>query len=306
VQRSPAVRRVGRSPLADWGEPRRMTASTSCTRAPPVARYHHSIAKMSSSSSSSSISSVRRLLLLSNSTMPNSGFLEYCSDTIKEFFAKSGAKRILFVPYAHRDYDAYATKARNALHAMDFVVDSIHDFADPVAAVKHAQGIFIGGGNTFRLLRTLYETNVAEAIRLRCLEGGMPYMGASAGSNVATANICTTNDMPILYPPTFVALNLVPFNINPHYVEPNPESDHMGETRDQRITEYLEVGNHLPVLGMKEGAVLSVEGNQAVLTGVSGAKLFVEGKEPAYYEPRADLSFLLASDKEKVTPASAV
>uniref|UniRef100_A0A0K8R4E9 dipeptidase E n=1 Tax=Ixodes ricinus TaxID=34613 RepID=A0A0K8R4E9_IXORI len=295
MQRSPAGRR---SPIRSPDErplPRP-------AQIPPVARYHHSIAKMSSSSSSS-LSSLRRLLLLSNSTMHGGQFLEYCCDSIKEFFAKSGVKRILFVPYAHHDYDTYANKVRNALQAMDFVVDSIHEAPDPVAAVKHAQGIFIGGGNTFRLLRTLYETNVAEAIRLRCLEEGMPYMGASAGSNVATANICTTNDMPIVYPPTFVALNLVPFNINPHYVETNPESTHMGETRDDRIMEYLQVGNHMPVLGLKEGAVLKVEGNQAVLLGVSGAKLFVEDKEPVYYEPGDDLSFLLKPDKVSIPNA---
>lgn len=190
------------------------------------------------------------------------------------------------------EYDSYAAKARNALEDLGFAVDSIHEAPDPVAAVKHAQGIFIGGGNTFKLLRTLYETNIAEAIRIRCLQDGMPYMGASAGSNVATPNICTTNDMPILYPPTFVALNLVPFNINPHYVEANPDSTHMGETRDQRIQQYLEVGNHLPVLGMKEGAILKVEGNNATLLG-NDAKLFKEGSEPVYYKPGSDVSFLL-------------
>lgn len=241
--------------------------------------------------------SPRRLLLLSNSTMHNGEFLEFAADVIKDFFKKSSTKRILFVPYAHKDYTAYATKVRARLGEMGFEVDSIHEAADPVSAVKAAQGIFIGGGNTFRLLRTLYESNTAEAIRIRCLEDGMPYMGASAGTNVATANICTTNDMPILYPSTFVALRLVPFNINPHYIETDPDSKHMGETRDQRIYEYLEVGNHLPVLGMKEGSMLKVEGNHAVLLG-NEAKLFTEDTDPAYYKPGSDMSFLL-TDKKK-------
>ncbi|XP_037507415.1 alpha-aspartyl dipeptidase [Rhipicephalus sanguineus] len=245
-----------------------------------------------SSSSSSSMAAPRRLLLLSNSTMYNGEFLEFAADTVKDFFKKSATKRILFVPYARKDYADYAAKVKARLGEMGFEVDSIHEAADPVSAVKMAQGIFIGGGNTFRLLKTLYESNTAEAIRIRCLEDGMPYMGASAGTNVATANICTTNDMPIFYPPTFVALRLVPFNINPHYIETDPDSKHMGETRDQRIDEYLEVGNHLPVLGLKEGAILKVEGNHAVLLG-NEAKLFKENVDPVYYKPGADMSFLL-------------
>ncbi|KAH7968920.1 hypothetical protein HPB52_012626 [Rhipicephalus sanguineus] len=210
----------------------------------------------------------RRLLLLSNSTMYNGEFLEFAADTVKDFFKKSATKRILFVPYARKDYADYAAKVKARLGEMGFEVDSIHEAADPVSAVKMAQGIFIGGGNTFRLLKTLYESNTAEAIRIRCLEDGMPYMGASAGTNVATANICTTNDMPIFYPPTFVALRLVPFNINPHYIETDPDSKHM------------------------EGAILKVEGNHAVLLG-NEAKLFKENVDPVYYKPGADMSFLL-------------
>lgn len=241
--------------------------------------------------------SPRRLLLLSNSTMYNGEFLEFAADVVKDFFKKSQTKRILFVPYAHKDHASYASKVKARLGDLGFEVDSIHECQDPVSAVKMAQGIFIGGGNTFRLLRSLYETNTAEAIRIRCLQDGMPYMGASAGTNVATINICTTNDMPILYPPTFVALRLVPFNINPHYTETDPDSKHMGETRDQRIQEYLEVGNNVPVLGMKEGAILRVEGDTAVLLNKS-AKLFTDNADPVYCKPGSDMSFLLTDAKK--------
>lgn len=239
------------------------------------------------------MNNVRKLLLLSNSTQYGSEFLEHCADIVKKFFSMCGTQRILFVPYARPNYDDYAGKVRERFQNMGFAVDSIHEFGDPVAAVKHAQGIFVGGGNTFRLLRTMFEKNIVEAIRIRVLEDGMPYMGASAGSNVAAVNICTTNDMPIYYPPTFNALNLVPFNINPHYAETSSDCVHMGETRDQRIYEYLEVGNHIPVLAMKEGSLLWVEGNSITLLGVADAKLFKEGEEPVYYKPGADLSFLL-------------
>ncbi|XP_064480891.1 alpha-aspartyl dipeptidase-like [Ornithodoros turicata] len=248
---------------------------------------------MSSSSSSSGLNNIRRLLLLSNSTQCGSGFLEHCTDIVKQFFTGFGTQKVLFVPYAHTDFDNYAAKVRDSFEKIGFSVESIHEFQDPVDAVKHAQGIFVGGGNTFRLLRTLFEKNLVDAIRIRVLEDGMPYMGASAGSNVATVNICTTNDMPIFYPPTFNALNLIPININPHYIESNYDSPYMGETRDQRIFEYLEVGNHIPVLGMKEGSLLWVEGNTIKLLGVSDAKLFREGADPVYYKPGSDLSFLL-------------
>ena len=197
----------------------------------------------------------RRLLLISNSTSHGSGYLDHCAERVAGFLAP--VSRLLFVPWALHDRSGYAAKARERFARMGIGVDSIDDAADPVAAVAAAEAVFVGGGNTFRLLRELHESGALAAIRRRVGEG-MPYMGASAGTNVACPSIRTTNDMPIVEPPSFAALALVPFQINPHYLDPEPGSTHQGETREQRIREFLE-DNDVPVVGLRESSMLYVE-----------------------------------------------
>jgi len=227
-------------------------------------------------------------MLLSNSTMHGQGFLDHAAGEIRDFLGE--IESLLFVPFAQHDRDAYARLVRERFEKMGIEVDSLHDVDDEEEAVETAQAIFIGGGNTFLLLSTLWEMKVVEPIRRR-VEGGMPYIGSSAGTNVACPTIRTTNDMPIVEPPSFEALALVPFQINPHYLDPDPGSKHMGETREQRIREF-HLSNQMPVLGIREGAWLSVEQPHAELGGLAGARLFQQGKEPEDYEPGSSLDFL--------------
>ncbi|XP_034042934.1 alpha-aspartyl dipeptidase [Thalassophryne amazonica] len=240
----------------------------------------------------------RKLLLVSNSTLHGGGYLDHCEQHISSFFGQD-VKTVLFVPYALHDRDAYTKTARDKFQTLGYYVESIHEAADPVDAVKKAEAIFIGGGNTFRLLKSLYDNQVVTAIRTRVLEDGVPYMGSSAGTNVATISISTTNDMPIVCPPSFAAIGLVPFNINPHYLDPDPNSRHMGETREQRITQYHEESNTPSVLGLREGSMLLVEGNKATLLGTTKARLFTRGKPSKEYDPGSDLSFLLKDDVDQ-------
>ncbi|XP_060581251.1 alpha-aspartyl dipeptidase-like [Ruditapes philippinarum] len=207
---------------------------------------------------------MRRLLLISNSTLHGSGYLDHCKDQIKSFLTDK-VKTVLFVPYALHDRDHYASIARTAYNSIGFNLESIHEKPNAVDAVRQAEAIFIGGGNTFRLLKTLYDENIVDEIRKRVFDDSMPYIGSSAGSNVATVSINTTNDMPIVYPPSFKALGLVPFNINAHYQDPDPNSKHMGETREQRINQYHEYEDSPSVLGIREGCILHVEGDKATL-----------------------------------------
>jgi dipeptidase E len=168
---------------------------------------------------------------------------------------------------------------------MGYELTSIHTAENPVAAVLETEAVFIGGGNTFRLLKALYDFDLIEAIRNR-VSNGMPYIGSSAGSNVAAPTIKTTNDMPIVQPPSFNALGLVSFQINPHYLDPDPNSKHMGETREERIVQFLEE-NEMPVVGLREGAMLRIENGETILRGSTGARIFRRGIEPLEISPGA-------------------
>ena len=225
-----------------------------------------------------------RLLLVSNSTLYGRGYLDHCAEAIASFLEPPVA-RVLFVPYAIFDRDGYVAKARRRFEQLGLELDSVHDAPEgPVRAVEKADALFIGGGNTFRLVNALWREKLVEPIRHR-VHGGMPYVGTSAGANVASPTIKTTNDMPIVEPPTFAALDLIPFNINPHYQDPIPGSTHMGETREQRIAEFHEDNAPL-VVGLREGAWLLVEDGAVSLHGSTGARLFRRGETPV--DTRAD------------------
>jgi len=231
----------------------------------------------------------RRILLISNSTLYGSGYLDHAAAEICDFLGKTD--RVLFVPYALFDRDAYASLAQERFEKMGHGLDSIHLAPDARQAVANAEAIFIGGGNTFRLLKALYDFDLLGAIRRR-VDAGMPYIGSSAGSNVAGPTIRTTNDMPIVQPPSFDALGLVSFQINPHFLDPDPKSTHKGETREERIVQFHEECD-TPVVGLREGAMVRVENGVAILKGSSGARIFRKGLEPVEVMPGARLDDLV-------------
>lgn len=237
--------------------------------------------------------SKRNLLLLSNSSVHGSGYLEWAAENIQEFLNGKGVKQVLFVPYALRKMDKYTEDVSKKFSSWGFKVSGVHQESDPVAAVNSAEAIFIGGGNTFQLLKGLYDNKLLDTIKKRVMEDGIPYIGSSAGTNVSTISINTTNDMPIVYPPSFSALALVPFNINPHYIDTDPTSKHKGETREERILQYHEIPGVPPVLALREGTLLHVEGEKATLKGLFPARLFVPTKLPEEYPIGTDFSFLL-------------
>lgn len=218
---------------------------------------------------------MRNLLLISSSRTHGTGFLEHCRQAVEQHLA--GA-RLLFIPFALADRDRYVTVVREALAPLQIEVQSLHECNDPREAVQHAEAIFTGGGNTFRLLKTLYDLGLMEMLRERIL-GGTPYMGSSAGTNIACPTIRTANDMPIVQPPSFQALNVIPFQINPHFIDADPSSRHQGETREQRLAEFLEE-NPGPVIGIREGCWLEIRGASGTIGGSSGGVLFRRSAPP--------------------------
>ena len=231
----------------------------------------------------------RRLVLISTSTVFGTRYLEHAYPELRDAFGS--VARVLFIPHALRDRDGYVAKARPAFEEMGYGLDSLHEAFHPRRAIEKAEAIFCGGGNTFRLLKALCEIDVLPLIRRRVAEG-MVYSGASAGSNLAGPTIRTTNDMPIVEPPSLDALGLVSFQINPHYLDPLPDSTHMGETRETRIREFHEE-NETPVVGLREGAILRVEGASVLLKGVAGARIFRRGQEPVEVLPVAEIGPLV-------------
>ncbi|MEV7086413.1 dipeptidase PepE [Streptomyces sp. NPDC093085] len=231
-----------------------------------------------------------RLLLLSNSTAPGRGYLDHAREEIGALL--DGARRLVFVPYALADHDGYTAQVAEALAPLGVEVTGAHTAPDPAELVRGAEAVFIGGGNSFRLLKALHERDLLRAVRDR-VAAGVPYMGSSAGTNMACPTLRTTNDMPIVQPPSFEALGLLPFQINPHYLDGSPATAHMGETRAERLAQFLEE-NDVPVVGLREGTWLRREGDRLALGGIeAGAVVFRRGERPAGIRPGHDLSALL-------------
>ena len=233
-----------------------------------------------------------KLLLISNSTMPGEAYLDYPKQEIKKFLGNRPLK-VLFIPYAAVtfSFDTYEEKVAERFNELGYLVQSIHHFKDPVQAVNDAEVLVVGGGNTWQLVRKLHDNRLMETIRMKVL-GGTPYIGWSAGSNVACPTLRTTNDMPIIDPKGFETTGLVPFQINPHYLDVNP-AGHGGETREQRIEEFLEINPDIYVVGLREGTMLRVEDQQIKLIGNRTVRIFRKGIPPVELNSEDDFGFLM-------------
>ena len=234
---------------------------------------------------------MKNLIIASTSTVYGLGYLEYLLPVLKDHF--KNANNILFIPYARPggiSHDDYTAKVAEAFAKINKKVVGLHTFENPVEAIEKAEGIFTGGGNTFLLVKQLYWYNVMLPLK-ETLQNGTPYLGCSAGSNITGLTMETTNDMPIVYPPSFQTLGMVPFNINPHYLDPVEGSTHMGETRETRINEFHSF-NSQPVLGLREGSWLEVRGSKITLKGSLTARLFGKNQPAIELKTESDLSNL--------------
>jgi dipeptidase E len=241
-----------------------------------------------------------KLLLLSNSTNSGEAYLGWTEPFIKSFLEKNQIKKVLFFPFAGvnlsdksltKSYDLYEEKVAAVFQGWGVEITSVHHASDPISVLHSAECIAVGGGNTFHLVAELHRLGLMEAIRDRALVG-VPFMGWSAGSNVACPTLRTTNDMPIIQPASFDCLNLIPFQINPHYLDANP-AGHGGETRQQRIEEFQAINRDIVVVGLREASLISVDGSEARLEGYKPMRVFEYGKNPVELKPGSDLSHLL-------------
>ena len=240
------------------------------------------------------------LLLISNSTMAGEEYLFWPRTHIQKFLRSFKVKKVCFVPFAgislsgeslKKSYDVYTEKVKFVFNQLGYELTSVHQTKDPVALMQEAEAIVVGGGNTFHLVAELHQSGLMQAIREKAL-AGTPYIGWSAGSNVACPTLMTTNDMPIVEPESFQTLGLIPFQINPHYLDANPEG-HGGETREQRINEFLIVHPNVKVAGLREGCLLLLKENGLQLFGSRSLRIFQQGKTPRELGPGDDLNFLM-------------
>ncbi|MFT5249836.1 MAG: dipeptidase E [bacterium] len=233
---------------------------------------------------------MKNLIVASTSTIHGGTYLSYLLPDIAQLFSET--EEILFIPYARPggiSHDKYTEIAQEAFSKIGKTVIGIHTLENSVEAIKNAKGIFIGGGNTFVLVSQLYKNNILKVLR-EAIFNGLPYLGTSAGSNICGITINTTNDMPILYPPSFKALGVIPFNINPHYLDPDSTSKHMGETRETRINEF-HTQSTIPVIGIREGSWLQVKDDTILLKGTHSARIFEQNKSPYEIETETILKF---------------
>lgn len=234
---------------------------------------------------------MKNCIIASTSTLFGGNYLEYLLPELKLHF--NNCKTILFIPYAQPgglSNDEYTNKVAAAFAKLNIAVKGIHEFENPKEAIEQAEGIFTGGGNTFLLVFQLYKNKVMDALAT-AIKTGTPYLGCSAGSNICGLTMQTTNDMPIVYPPSFQTLGIVPFNINPHYLDADLQLKHNGETREMRIKEFHFL-NSPPVLGLREGSWLEVKGDTITLKGELSARLFQQNSTPEEIESESDLSDL--------------
>jgi dipeptidase E len=234
---------------------------------------------------------MKNLIIASTSTLHEGDYLDYLLPTLEHHF--DNCKTILFIPYARPggiSHDDYTNKVQVAFSKIGKKTVGLHTFENPLEAIQKAEGIFTGGGNTFLLVTQLYKIN-GIAVLAEVIENGTPYLGTSAGSNITGISMQTTNDMPIVYPPSFRTLGAIPFNLNPHYLDADLQSKHMGETRETRIKEY-HAFNETPVLGLREGSWLDVKGTDIILKGTLTARLFRQNQNPVELNPGSDLSFI--------------
>lgn len=234
---------------------------------------------------------MKNIIIASTSTVHGSGYLAYILDELSSFYKDT--EEILFIPYARPGgitHDAYTDIARKAFETIGKRVRGIHEFENHVEAIAAAKGVFTGGGNTFLLVSQLYKHEVMQPLR-EAIFNGLPYLGTSAGSNICGLTMQTTNDMPIIYPPSFKTLGVIPFNINPHYLDPIEGSTHMGETRETRIKEFHKF-NTLPVVGIREGSWIRVKGDQITLEGPHSARIFEQEKTPYELPVGSEITFL--------------
>ena len=233
------------------------------------------------------------LILASTSTVYGKGYLSYLKEALEELY--KNAEEILFIPFARPGgitHEEYTAKAKEGLAFLNKKVTGLHEKEDKIAALQNAQGIFTGGGNTFLLVHQLYNQNLIQELKAAILSG-TPYLGTSAGSNICGLSMKTTNDMPIIYPPSFETMGIVPFNLNVHYLDPDPTSTHQGETRATRIKEFQNL-NNIPVVGLREGSWLKVEKEDILLEGPLEARIFEPGKKAYEITPQTSLKNLFS------------